>query len=152
MSPEALRSLARVHGIASWAATAALLAAAWVFSSGRAPQLRRVVSGVAVVLVLAAAGLGVALHDPYRARLRQRLFLSSPALGWLFERKQHFAFAAVLLALGALAVVVRLDRGPAGVPGARDLRRAALLAWAASAALALAASIASVIVAGRARF
>ncbi len=150
MSPEALRSLVRWHALLAWAATAGLFAAAWLFA--RASPVRRAAGAAAVGLVLVAGGLGLALSDPYRARLRQRLFVDAPGLGWLFERKLHLAFAAVFLAVSALAMTLRLDREPAGSVAARDLRRAAALGWTASAALALAASIASALVGGRAHF
>ena len=150
MSPEALRSLERLHGALAWGATAAIAVAAWLFVRGA--HTRRAAGAAAVVLVLGASGLGLALHDPYRARLRQRLFIEAPRIGWLFERKLHLAFAAVLLSLCALSLTLRRDRGPEGDIVGRDLRRAAALGWAASAVLALAASIASAIVAGRAHF
>lgn len=150
MSPATLRSIERLHAVVAWAATAALVATAWL--GARPAETRRAVrllGAAAVALILTAGGLGLALHDPYRARLRQRLFLDSLELGWLFERKQNAAFAAMLLAVSALAIRMQLERG---APGARDLRRSAALAWAASAALALAASIASTLVARRAHF
>ena len=150
MSPEALRSLARWHAFAAWSATAGLVVAAWLFA--RASKVRRAAGAAAVGLVLAAAGLGLALSDPYRARLRQRLFVEAPGMGWLFERKLHLAYAAVLLAVSALAMTLRIDRGRLDGPGARELRWAAALGWTASAALALAASIASAVVGGRTHF
>jgi hypothetical protein len=150
VSPDALRSLERLHGIAAWGATAAVIAAAGLFARGA--RSRRAAGVVAAVLAAFAAGLGLALHDPYRAHLRQRLFVEAPRLGWLFEQKLHAAFAAVLLSLCALALTLRLGRGPAAGDGARDLHRAAVLGWAAAAALALGASIASTLVAARAHF
>jgi hypothetical protein len=150
MSREQILSLERWHAIASWAATAVIALSAWLFV--RSSPWRRAASAAAAVLALGAAGTGLWLHDPYRSRLRQRLFLDAPSLGWLFERKQHLAFAAVLLALSALATQARLSLDPEGAPGARDLHRAAALAWTSSALLALAASIASTIVARRASF
>jgi hypothetical protein len=152
MSPDALRTVERLHAAVAWAATGALALAAWLFL--RSPQRGRAVraAGVAAVaLALLAAGTGLALHDPYRGRLRQRLFVEAPALGWLFERKQHAAFAAVLLGVSALATLAQIERTTPGAE-ARDLRRAAGLAWTASAVLALAATIASAIVARRAHF
>ncbi len=107
------------------------------------------------MLLLVASGLGLALHDTYRAKLRQRLFIGTPSLGWLFERKLHVAFAATLLGVGALATLARLDRARldgAGAQERRDLARGAALAWGASAVLALAASVASAIVGRRAHF
>jgi hypothetical protein len=150
---ETLRVIERIHALAAWAATAALLVAARVFasSSSLARRWARTAGTGAVALIVAAAALGLTLHDPYRARLRQRLFIASKALGWLFERKQHAAFAAVLLGVCALALAVTLDRRPVA-PGSRDLTNAAVLAWTASAVLALLASIASSIVARRVHF
>jgi hypothetical protein len=150
MSLEFLRSLERWHAAVAWAATAAIAFSAWLCV--RSSPWRRAAGIVAAVLALGAAGTGLWLHDPYRSRLRQRLFLEAPSLGWLFERKQHLAFAAVLLALSALATQARLSLDPPAAPGARDLRRAAALAWTSSALLALAATIASTIVAQRASF
>jgi hypothetical protein len=150
MSREQLLSLERVHAIAAWAATAAIALSAWLFV--RSSPWRRWAGAAAAVLALGAAGTGLWLHDPYRSRLRQRLFVDAPSLGWLFERKQHLAVAAVLLALSALATPERLSPDPTDALGSRDLRRAAALAWTSSALLALAASIASTIVARRASF
>ena len=153
MSPAALRSIERAHAIVSWGATLALLVTTWMVTrSERTRRAARVAGATAVGLICAAAALGLALHDPYRAHLRQRLFIRSPALGWLFERKQNAAFAALFLGLCALATLVCLERGGPAAPGTRDLRRSAALAWTASAALALAASIASAVVARHAHF
>lgn len=153
MTPAVLRSLEGAHAVVAWAATIALLVTAWiVVRSTSTRRAARRAGATAIGLVCAAAALGLALHDPYRSRLRQRLFLGSPALGWLFERKQNAAFAAVFLGLSAMCTLVCLERGGPYAPGARDLRRSAALAWTASAALALAASIASAIVARRAHF
>jgi len=151
LSIEALRTVERLHAVAAWAATAALVGAVWM--SARAQRRAAQVAGaVAVGLVVVAGGLGLALHDPYRARLRQRLFVEAPSLGWLFERKQSLAFAAVLLAVCALAATVRRARGSGDPVEERDLARSAALAWSAAAVLALAASVASAVVARRAHF
>jgi hypothetical protein len=148
-----LRSVERLHAVVAWAATIALGVTAWLCVRKQGTRRAvRVAGATAVGLVLAAGGLGLALHDPYRARLRQRLFLGSLELGWLFERKQNAAFGAMLLGVSALATLEQLERSAAGGPGTRELRRSAALAWVASAVLALAASIASAIVARRAHF
>ncbi len=150
MSPEALRSLAHVHAIVAWIATAALMVTAALLALRERARRAWVASGIAAAaLVITTSGIGLALHDAYRARLRQRLFVASPSLGWLFERKLHAAFAATLLAVGGLALLVGMARAPRA---ARDLRRSARLAWTLAAALAIFASIASAIVAPHARF
>jgi hypothetical protein len=149
VSPEALRSLESAHAIVAWLATAALVATASLVTLRAGARRVWIAAGAAVALVITASGLGLALHDPYRARLRQRLFVQAPALGWLFERKLSAAFAATLLAVGGLALLAGLARDERA---ARELRRSALLAWSAAAALSVFASIASAIVARRAHF
>lgn len=160
MTLDALRSLERLHGVIAWLATATIVGAAWLTARGRASARARVGAGAAALgLVAVAAALGLALHDPYRSRLRQKVFLASAALGWLFERKQHFAFGAFMLACAALATLaaaLRIERraapGSAEAALARDLRLASRVAWITAALFALAASIASAIVARRVSF
>jgi adenylosuccinate lyase len=155
VSLEALQALARLHGVAAWLATVTLIAAAWAQASGRARRLTVALGAAAATLALAAGGLGFALHDGYRARIRQKLFLQSATLGWLFERKQHLAFAAVLLAVAAAAITIatrRLEARPGAEAVTHELKRASTFAWSAAAVLALTASVTSVIVAGRMSF
>ena len=45
-----------------------------------------------------AGAVGVDLYGPYRSQLRRSIFVSAPTFGYLFERKEHLAFGAVLLA------------------------------------------------------
>jgi hypothetical protein len=146
---ETLRAVERAHAISAWAATALSIAAAGLFASSS--RRARPVGVLAATLVVVTGALGFALNDPYRARIRQKLFLASPSLGWLFERKLHAAFAAVLFAVCAIAAQGALARRVDG-PTVRELTRSALLAWTACAALALAASVASAIVARSAHF
>lgn len=105
----------------------------------------------AAVLGAATFVTGAALHGPFQGKLRQRLFLASEALGWLFERKEHAAFGALALTLSALFATwaERAARGglsgSAGAGTARTLRRAALVGLAAAlvlSALSLAVSVA----------
>lgn len=155
MSLEALRALLRWHAVAAWLATAALIAAAAAHASERTRRLTVALSSAAAALSLAAGGLGLALDEGYRMRLRQRIFVAAPGLGWLFERKLHLAVAAVLLAVAGAAITLagrRLPARPGGAEVARELRRAARLASTAAALLALAAAIASVLVGEKMRF
>jgi hypothetical protein len=149
MSLEALRSLARLHAWTAWLATLALGIAALLHARGRRGS--SAMGAIAAALVLATSAIGLAMHDGYRARIRQKLFIASTTLGWLFERKQHLAFGATLLAVSATASSFAALRAVDRV-FARELRRAALVGWVASAALALAASSASAIVARTMRF
>jgi hypothetical protein len=170
----ALRWLARAHGILAWAAAAALVGAFAAALVGRglgrrapsgdpephrsnwARRARVAAAGVAATLLSGAFAAGLALDLPYRGRLRQRVFLDAPALGWLFERKLHFAFGAAALAWCALglltAAVLRHGDGTAAPPWARDLERAGRAALAGSAALATIAAILSAMVARRHSF
>lgn len=163
MTVEALRRIASVHGLLAWLSAALLgLAAGLLARRSPAPYKKPAlaVSALATALAALVNGLGMLLHEPYLNRLRQRIFVKDPALGWLFERKEHFAFGSLGLALSALAslaALALLERRLArpGAPAsilAPSLRRAALTAYAASAGLALAACILSTLVARRFRF
>jgi hypothetical protein len=153
VTADLLRALERAHGALAWVGTAGLVVAGALprFTNTMSRRARVTWLAIATGLLVAATALGFVLHDPFRFRLRQRLFIASPALGWLFERKQHAAFASVLLSVCALAALARRERiGPGSEADA--LRGAASAAWVASVVLALAASIASVVVARRAHF
>ncbi|MEP7126495.1 MAG: hypothetical protein ABJE95_36525 [Byssovorax sp.] len=151
MSPATLHLVARAHAVAAWIATAALAVAIPLWIRARRSRAALAISAVAAIAVTIAGGLGVLLEATYRARIRQRLFVQSPALGWLFERKEHLAFGAIVLAWCTLSTMVaaRLTRDP---QRARDLDAAARLAAIAAAGLALAASVMAAIVARRAHF
>ena len=151
MSPDALHLIARAHGVVAWIATAALAVAL--------PQIFRAARGRVTIAISAAAAaaitlcgvLGVLLEAAYRSRIRQQIFVRSPSLGWLFERKQHLAFGAIVLAWCTLSTMVaaQLSRDP---ERARDLHAAARLAGIVAAGLALAASVMAAIVARSAHF
>lgn len=153
MSVEALRAIERAHAILAWLATLALVLSA-LASLRRGPARRGLLGAgaLASALLLITGALGALLDEGYRGRLRQRLFLASPTLGWLFERKLHLAFGAILLAISALSALLALRRDDAAGPRARSLARAVTLALGASALLALFASVASTLVARRAIF
>jgi hypothetical protein len=152
VSGETLLWIARAHAIAAWMATAAIAAAAWATVARGPGALAARIGAAAAVLATVAGGLGALLEEPYRARLRQKLFLLSPDLGWLFERKLHLAFAAIVLGWGGLSAIAaaRIAARSRGEAPA-DLGRSAKIAWIAAAALAIAASAISVVVARRAR-
>jgi hypothetical protein len=151
VSPATLQLVARAHAVVAWLATLALVVAAPRLIRRRRDRVTVAITSLAALGITLAGGLGVLLDAAYRAQLRQRLFVRSPALGWLFERKEHLAFGAIALAWCALttAAAARLTRAP---ERAGDLDRAARLAAIAAAALAVAASVMSAIVARRAHF
>lgn len=143
MTPEALRSLARVHGVLAWVSVAALAIA--VVAVWRRRASGALLGALAAGIGAATFATGAALHGPFQAKLRQRLFLASAALGWLFERKEHAVFGALALSIcGALALGAERLSGGGG--GARDLRRAGIVALGCALALevfALGVSIAA---------
>lgn len=94
--------LEHVHGHAGWLAAAALVHPAILL---RKPNRRAHLSvALATGLVTAVGAAGAYLYGEYRDRLKQGIFLKAPSIGWLFERKEHLAFAAIVLAwAGAIA-------------------------------------------------
>jgi hypothetical protein len=94
--------LEHVHGHLGWLAAAALVHPAVLLRNPRRKAHLAVASALGVVT--AAGSLGAWLYPAYRDRLKQSLFLEAPRIGYLFERKEHLAFGAILLAwAGALA-------------------------------------------------
>jgi hypothetical protein len=101
--------------------------------------------GLAVGMPTLAAALGIAMYPSYRERLRQPIFASSLAVGYLFERKEHLAFGAVMLAwAGGIAyAAATLAHG-----GLREsLRKASHRAFLAAAVLSIATATLGTIVA-----
>lgn len=149
MTVEALRLLTKAHGALAWASVVATAAAAWLTSSRRSSgrDLPLKAASLASGTLAIATALGLALHEPYQRGLRQRVFTQSPRIGWLFERKEHFAFGAVALALSALAALCALElRASRSDAATLHLRAAAVRAYAASAVLAaIAAAISSIV-------
>jgi hypothetical protein len=98
MRVDAPRIALHAHGPIAWLSAAMLAHPAILLQKTK----RRVGGSVvlAIALVTIAMASGVYLYPPYRARVRPHLFEDAPAIGWLFERKEHLAFAAFALALG----------------------------------------------------
>jgi hypothetical protein len=135
-----------VHGHLGWLAAIALVHPALLL---RDPARRaHLAVALAVVLATVAAGIGVALYPAYRETLRDPIFVAAPGVGYLFERKEHLAFGAVLFAwVGAVAYVSAGFRPADADDRRRLLRRAAHIAFVASAALAIATAVLGVLVA-----
>ena len=103
--PQALRLVEHIHGHAGWLSAVALLHPAIVLRKSRGGAWA---VGLSTTLVTVVAALGVWLYTPYRQLLRQSLFQTAPAIAYLFERKEHLAFGAVMFAwCGALAYVAQ---------------------------------------------
>ncbi|MCC6558024.1 MAG: hypothetical protein IT372_34185 [Polyangiaceae bacterium] len=156
MTGEGLRWLSGAHGVIAWAAALACAAAVGAGWWGRAARGRGALAATAAGLASAAFASGLPLDMPYRGRLRQQVFIDSEALGWLFERKLHFAFGGLALAWCAVALfaasTLASRRASGQRHGAADMARGASAALAASAALTLFAAIAGAIVAHGHRF
>lgn len=143
-----LRVLEHVHGHLGWLAVAALLHPAILLRrpARRAPLAVLLATALAVV----AGALGAAIYTDYKLRLRQALFVASPALGWCFERKEHLAVGAVAFAL--VGCVAHLA-APAADESLRDLvARTAHRAYVAAFVLALVAATLGVAVASSSSF
>lgn len=122
MIDAAMRAIAHAHGHVGWLAAAALLHPAWLL---RRP-VRRLsrVSVAATALVTLPAASALAIYPAYRASVKQALFVRSPMLGWMFERKEHLALGAVALAWAGLALHVASLRAGDAAERARLARPA----------------------------
>lgn len=133
-----LRVLVRVHGAAGWLAAAALVHPAIVLR--RRGRRARLAAWASTLVASLAAGLGMWIYPDYRARLKHDIFLASPAMGWLFEHKEHLGAGALLLAwaglgthLAAIATRDAVVREP--------LARASWIAYVLAAAMATATAV-----------
>ncbi len=131
-----LRFEEHLHGHLGWLAAAALVHPAILL---RWPRRRaNLAVAFAVGLVTVTGALGVTLYGSYRDRLRQPMFAQAASIGYLFERKEHLAFGAIVLSwAGAIAYAAELR---AEGDARQSLRRVARVAFAAAAALAVASA------------
>jgi hypothetical protein len=133
LSFDPLRVMEHVHGHLGWLAAIALMHPAILLRHAQRRAHWSVALGVGIVTL--AAAFGVAMYPAYRETLRQPIFASSAAVGYLFERKEHLAFGAVMLSwVGGVAyAVAMLAHGAVRL----SLRRVAYRAFVAAAALAV---------------
>lgn len=132
-----------VHGHLGWLAALALVHPAILLRRTKRKAHLSVVLATSVATL--AGGLGVAMYGDYRDRLRQHLFQQSPTMGFMFERKEHLAFGAILLAwAGAVAYfgAMRLDGQPR-----EHLRRAAHWSYVGAAVLCVVTAVLGTMVA-----
>jgi len=127
-----LRLLESVHGHLGVLAAVALVHPALLLRRGKplttGTRLSVVLTTLACVL---AFGLGVGIYGDYRASVKPELFRLSARAGFLFETKEHLAFATAAFALGAAAAALL-------APGdAEAVRRLSATLYGAAAVLAL---------------
>ncbi len=142
MSVLLARSLQHVHGHIGWLAALALALPAVLL---RRPERR--VFGAALAstaLVTVAAMMGALIYPSYRTVVKPGIFSASPAIGLLFERKEHLGIAALALAWCGLSMYLLAHRREA--PRA-DLGRAAFVSYAGAAIAATLAASGGLIVA-----
>jgi hypothetical protein len=142
MSALVARSLEHVHGHLGWLAAVALAHPALLL---RRPERR--VSGAAIagtVLVTVTAALGAVIYPAYRTGVKPVIFAVAPAIGVVFERKEHLGAAALALAWCGLAMHTLAHRRGAL---RHDLGRAAFVAYAGAAIAAALAATGGLVVA-----
>ena len=132
MDLDPLRVLERLHGHAGWLGAALLVHPAIILRDRR--RRANVAVALSTGLITVIAGVGMWLYVSYREQLKRQIFIDDASAGWLFERKEHLAFGAVVLAWAGGAAYFTAERADAH----RDaLRTTAHRAFVASAALAL---------------
>jgi hypothetical protein len=138
-----LRIAERIHGHLGWLAAIALLHPAILLRNRKRKAHLSV--GLAVGGISAVFAIGCLIYGAYRDKLRQALFQQARPIGFLFERKEHLAFGALLLAwAGALAYFAA---GRADGPTRDSLRKAAHWAFVAASVLAVVTASLGIIVA-----
>jgi hypothetical protein len=149
MTYDVVRIAEHIHGQLGWLAAAALIHPAIVLRIRRRRAHLAVALAVLFPTVVGAVGMWV--YGPYRDRIKQSIFMDSPWIGLLFERKEHLAFAAILLswAGGVAYVMASRGRGEDGaVPGAEEtLRTLASRAFLAASVLAVIVAVLGTVVA-----
>jgi hypothetical protein len=139
-----LRLTEHVHGHLGWLAAALLVHPAIVLRDRRRRAHLAVILSSSVVTI--ASGIGAWIYVAYRDQLRHAIFVSSPTMGLLMERKEHLAFAALVFAWAGTAAYF-------GAPRATEekqretLRTIAFRAYACSAVLAFVVAVLGTIVA-----
>jgi hypothetical protein len=143
MRLDTLRLFEHLHGHLGWLAAAILLHPAIVLRNRE--RRAHLAVGLATAFITVGAGLGAWLYVGYREHLKQAIFIDAPRIGLLFERKEHLAFGAVMLAWAGCAAYFGA-RG-ASPPLRLGLRTIAFRAYVGSAALSAIVAVLGTIVA-----
>jgi hypothetical protein len=144
VSDNALRALEHVHGHLGWLSAAALVHPAILLR--RAERRAPLAALLATALVTTSGAMGAWVYPDYRRLLKQQIFIHAPRIGWMFERKEHLAVGAVVLAWAGLASHWAAI-GASDAALREPLARGAHLAYVGSAGLAIATGVIGVIVA-----
>jgi hypothetical protein len=136
MTPEVVRRVVVLHGVVAWLGALLLVVVAVLLVRGRAEEKLRVLATSATLGALLSFASGLLLETHYRIHLRQRLFLASRNLGWLFERKLHLSFGMLLFAIAGLLTLFLTRNDP-------RFLRSAKVAYVFAALFALAACVIS---------
>jgi hypothetical protein len=133
MALDVVRVAEHVHGHLGWLSAAALLHPAILLRNPRRKAHLSV--GLSTGFATCVGALGAWLYGPYRDRLKQHIFIEARWVGLMFERKEHLAFGAILLAwAGASAYAAAIGARPTLQA---QLRAFAFRAFVLSSALAL---------------
>lgn len=125
-----LRLLETVHGHFGILAAVALLHPAILLRRGKAlTRGGRWSIALTTALTVLAFGSGLVIYEGYRSEVKRGLFLENPTVGYLFETKEHVAFAVMALALGAGIAALAAPRP------ARRVRKASAVVYAVAAAI-----------------
>lgn len=145
---DTLRIAEHIHGHLGWLAAVSLSHPAILLRNRK--RRAHLAVGLSVALLTAVGALGVFLYDPYRDKLKQQIFIHAPGIGLLFERKEHLAFGAVVLAwAGAIAYAAAAS---ASEQTQRTLRAFAFRAFVLATGLALTTAALGTVVASYSTF
>jgi hypothetical protein len=143
-----VRIVERIHGHLGWLAAIALIHPAILLRNHK--RRAHLSVGLATGGITLVFAIGASIYGAYRDRLRQHLFQDAPPVGYLFERKEHLAFAALLLAWsGALAYLAAMR---AEGETRESLRKAAHWAFVIAAAMAVVTASLGIVVAATKTF
>ena len=143
MALDPLRLFEHVHGHLGWLAAALLVHPAIVLRD-RTRRAHLAVALSTVVVTLGGAG-GAWLYVAYRQLLKREIFIGSPVIGLVFERKEHLAFGAIVLAWAGCAAYFAAPRATRELRPV--LRTIAFRSFVGSATLALIVAVMGTIVA-----
>ena len=116
----ALRVAEHLHGHLGWLAAAALVHPAVILR--KAERRAHLAVGLGVGIATTAAVMGMALYPSYREQLKPTIFADATSVGLAFERKEHLAFGAIMMAWAGASAYVASRLAAAGA--AAPLRRA----------------------------